>query len=143
MDVVVVWVSYFEGGGKGGGAGGAAGIGGTVTIGGSGGNGGDGGGDGINSSSFTTPFTIPSALTTYINNKYCGGGGGSSTDRGGKAGLNGAGGAESGYNELIGQSASSYGSAGGGAGDIGEPLNSNIPGGAGAAGVVIIYFQYP
>ena len=148
LSTTILQCSGGGGGGSGGPQqpGGPAGPGGTVTIGGSGGNGGNGGENapGGNSSSFTSQFAIPLVLSGIINSIYCGGGGGSSTGQnGGAAGLNGVGGAEYGSSSKNGGNASSYGSGGGGAGDSGPPSLSNFPGGSGGAGVVIFYFLYP
>ena len=137
-------------GGGGGGSGFPGGLGGIVTIGGSGGSGGNGGnvasvsqGNGQSSSSFITPFTIPSALVSYINTSYSGGGGASSysgNSNAGAAGANGVGGLVNGFLGLTGQSATTPGSGGGGAGG---DINIMTAGGAGAPGIVIFYFQYP
>jgi hypothetical protein len=133
-------------GGGGGSAGGnisSPGAAGTVTIGGTGGSGGGGGinlGNGGNSSSYTTPFSIPSVLTSYINSQYCGGGGGSDANQnGGGSGYNGLGGAFKGSSNRNGENASSYGGGGGGAGND-SPTTSNYTGGYGANGVIYIYF---
>jgi hypothetical protein len=99
---------------------------------------------GYPSSSYSSPFSIPPVLSTYINSKYCGGGGGCNPpSNGGGSGYNGAGGILNGSNSKYGQNASTYGSGGGGASNNTSPNISNYSGGNGASGVVIIYFQYP
>jgi hypothetical protein len=70
------------------------------------------------------------------NYSFSGGGGGGGPNKGGSAGLFGAGGAAESVMNGTGQIATSYGSGGGG-GSI-----NNSAGGAGAPGVVIIYFRF-
>ena len=98
-----------------------------------------------NGSNISPPMPIgplPNGSIYYFSG---GGGGGvyTSTYYGGKAGNNGTGGIlGNNTGSSGGQNASSYGSGGGGAGcPIGGGQYSF--GGAGASGVVIIYFQYP
>ena len=112
-------------------------------------NGGNGGNNtnGFSSTSYTTPFTIPSAITSVVKTSYGGGGGGAGGNtNGGAAGLNGLGGTQSGNTNTnrYGQDATSYGSGGGGGGNIGVLSSGGIiyyNGGDGAPGVVIFYFQ--
>ena len=139
-------------GGGGGGSGGQTnknpGIGGNVLLpvssGGSGGDGGDEGSNGFDSSSNTTPFIIPSAISSYIKSSYSGGGGGSDEGfNGGGSGFNGTGGILEGSSNRNGANATTPGSGGGGAGNN-SPLYSstNYLGGNGANGIIIFYFQY-
>lgn len=118
------------------------------------GNGGTGGYyniNGSNSSSGGTPFTIPNDLNLIIAPSYSGGGAGGNNKTplvsgvtkggGGGAGASGIGGNVNNSSDNTGVSTTSSGSGGGGAGTHLTP-GSFSGGGAGADGVLIIYFSY-
>ena len=109
-----------------------------------GGNGGNGFGNISPTSGYnTTPVMPIGPLPNGSTYSFSGGGGGgiyTTTYRGGLAGLNGIGGLLGGNSVTTGQSATSYGSGGGGSG-CPETLETVDFGGNGANGIVIIYFS--
>lgn len=124
----------------------------TVTVGsnviiGAGGNGGNSGSNGINSNTeLLGYFPIVSNLTSVIQTAYGGGGGGGIDFKyGGTSGNKGIGGIAGNYSSSghIGQSATTYGDGGGGAGYANQagviPPSINI-GGNGGNGIAYIYF---
>ena len=120
---------------------------GTMTVGGSGGSGGDGGYNNDSQNSWGS-IDVPTELQSSFPLRY-GGGGGFGFNSGGFPGNSGFGGSNSKFyaqntNQSSAPNASSNGSGGGGGGFIGGSSNFqlNYPGGSGANGIVIMYFQY-
>ena len=109
-------------------------------------NGGDGGdrGNGYNSTSYSQPLDIPSALNDIIQTSYSGGGGGGKgndmdPEYGGGGGKKGEGGLKSGaVGSYNGEAGISYGDGGGSAG-VKHVLDWAYIGGNGGNGVVIVY----
>lgn len=93
--------------------------------------------NGNNSFTLSKKFTVPTNVSQYVQTAYSGGGGGGGRTNGGKAGKNGYGGSGGSNNSTVGETATAYGGGGGG----GSSANRGSTGGAGAQGVVVIYFN--
>lgn len=132
-----------------GGSGGILNVGGnegTMTVGNLGGSGGSGGGNSVNASNSWGIINVPNEIQSYVPSRY-GGGGGSGSQFGGISGNSGIGGRNNAFlasstSQSSAPNATSNGSGGGGGGFDGGPGINNYPGGSGANGIVIMYFQY-